>query len=201
MATESVPWQQTPWVHYSRGGRFANGKSWAILANQMGWGTRSLVSQAGVTGEGIVNNMQTILKEMFWKEADPGFACFPAFPRAGWTGECWEESLCVSGRLWAVNWRGYLIKNLLFTNRFPNWVPTKAVIKVPVCFDPLQNWSWLLFFFFLNPTKSPFERSLWERGHAQSMPNPCPPSLPMEQAVCATHLCLEPDAGCLHCDC
>lgn len=56
---------------------------------------RSLVSQAGVTGEGIVNNMQTILKEMFWKEADPGFACFPAFPKAGWAEEGWEEPLCV----------------------------------------------------------------------------------------------------------
>lgn len=90
---------------------------------------RSLVSQAGVTGEGIVNNMQPMLKEMFWKEADPGFACFPAFPRVEWTGEGWEEPLCVwqavgselkrlfnkriafykqDSKLWFPSWKGLL---------------------------------------------------------------------------------------------
>lgn len=92
-----------------------------------------------MTGEGIVNNMQTILKEMSWKEADPGFACFPAFPRAGWTGECWEESLCV----WQIvgsELKRLLNKKFAFYKQVSKlWFPTKAFIKVPVCFDPLQN--------------------------------------------------------------
>lgn len=62
---------------------------------------RILVSQAGVTGEGIVNNMKTVL-EMFWKEEDPGFV----LPSQGQDGlERAGKNLCVSGTPWAVNQR------------------------------------------------------------------------------------------------
>lgn len=134
-----------------------------------------------------------VLKETFWKEADPGPACFPAFPRAGWPGEGWEEPLCVWQTVGSELKRLLNKKIAFYKQVFKLWFPIRALIKAPVCLVLSRTEAGIL---LVKSHKKPFEGSLWERGHAQSIP-----SFPREQPVCATHLCLEPHGGCLHCGC
>lgn len=79
---------------------------------------------------------------MFWKEADPGPACFPAFPRAGWPGEGWEEPLHVWQTVGSELKRLLNKKIAFYKQVFKLWFPIRAFIKAPVCFGALQNGSW-----------------------------------------------------------